>query len=144
MEWSGFFRKSHMYVYHQIGLNELINMILLYWFCTLFLIWTHISGVIDENVRKMTKMEIWKRKFMARKICHLVEHKILNTAVYFVSRYYLYISRDIDENIWKKLNIIEWIKILLHKVRHEDGRFIQNYTFHFTFRNCKLIIKQSH
>ena len=27
--WSGvdFFRKSHMYVYHQIGLNELINMI---------------------------------------------------------------------------------------------------------------------
>ena len=24
--WSGFFRKSHMYVHHQIGLNELINM----------------------------------------------------------------------------------------------------------------------
>ena len=28
MEWSGvdFFRKGHMYVHHQIGLNELINM----------------------------------------------------------------------------------------------------------------------
>ena len=26
VEWSGFFTKSHMYVYHQIGLNELINM----------------------------------------------------------------------------------------------------------------------
>ena len=31
VEWSGvggvvFFRKSHMYVHHQIGLNELINM----------------------------------------------------------------------------------------------------------------------
>ena len=26
VEWSGFFGKSHMYVHHQIGLNELINM----------------------------------------------------------------------------------------------------------------------
>ena len=26
VEWSGFFRKSHMYVHHQIRLNELINM----------------------------------------------------------------------------------------------------------------------
>ena len=26
VEWSGFFRKSHMNVHHQIRLNELINM----------------------------------------------------------------------------------------------------------------------
>ena len=26
VEWSGFFRKIHMYVHHQIRLNELINM----------------------------------------------------------------------------------------------------------------------
>ena len=48
VEWSGvggvvFFRKSHMYVHHQIGLNELINMLYL------------MSRVIDENVRKMAK-----------------------------------------------------------------------------------------
>ena len=34
-----------------------------------------------------------KRELMARKLYHLVEHKILNLAVYIVSRYYLYISR---------------------------------------------------
>ena len=26
VEWSGFFRESLMYVHHQIGLNEVINM----------------------------------------------------------------------------------------------------------------------
>ena len=36
------------------------------------------------------------------------------------------------------------IKILLHKVRREDGKFKQNYTLHFTFRNGKLIKKQLH
>ena len=30
---------------------------------------------------------------MAQKINHLVAHKIPNIAVYFVKRYYLYISR---------------------------------------------------
>ena len=59
----------------------------------LFLISSHISRVIDENVRKMAKTEILKHKFMAQKIYHLVAHKISNITVYFVKRYYLYISR---------------------------------------------------
>ena len=38
-----------MYLHHQIRLNKLINMMYF------ILIWTHISRVIDENVRKMAK-----------------------------------------------------------------------------------------
>ena len=46
---------------------------------------------------------------MAQKIYRLVAHKIPNITVYFVKHYYIYIyiSRDIDENVWKKWNIIE-------------------------------------
>ena len=50
VEWF-FFRKSHMYVHHQIRLNELINM--MYFIIKFERIF--ISRVIDENVRKMAK-----------------------------------------------------------------------------------------
>ena len=44
-----FFRESHIYVHHQIGLNELINMMYF-----IFNLNAYFSR-IDENVRKMAK-----------------------------------------------------------------------------------------
>ena len=51
VEWSGMvtFRKSDMYAHHQIGLNELINMVYFIFNLNAY------SRVIVENVRKMTK-----------------------------------------------------------------------------------------
>ena len=50
-KWSGVenFDKSYIYVHRQIGLNELTNMMY-----SIF-ISSHISRVIDENIRRMAK-----------------------------------------------------------------------------------------
>ena len=73
--------KIYIYVHHQIGLNELINM--------MYFILTHIFRVIDENVCKMVKNgNLWLKK-----IYHLVGHKISSITVYFIKDYYLYFSR---------------------------------------------------
>ena len=58
-------------------------------------------------------------------IYHLVGHKILNKTLYIVKRYYFRGWRYLRK-CTKKLNIIEWIKILLHKLRHEYAKHISN------------------
>ena len=51
-------------------------------------------------------------------IYHFVGHEILNKTLYFVKRYYSQILRYLRKCM-KKFDIIEWIKMLLHKLRHE-------------------------
>ena len=79
---------------------------------------------------------------MAQKIYHLVEHKILNITVYFRKRFYLSISRDIEENVRKN-------RISSNDINYSFIKFVMNmassckttdYTLHFSFRNDKLII----
>ena len=82
--------------------------------CALFVASTYISRVINENVRKIAKN--WNFKMQI--IYHLVGHKILNKTLYSFTRYYFQILRYLRKCM-KKLNIIEWIKIRLHKLCHE-------------------------
>ena len=80
---------------------------------------------------------------MNQKRYHILGHKVLNITEYFVKRYYLYMSREIEKKI---LKIIEYHHssnelTLLHKSHHDHGKFMQNYIFQFSFRN-KNHIKQ--
>ena len=59
-------------------------------------------------------------------IYHLVGHEILNKTLYFVKRYYSQILRYVRKCMKKFNIIIEWIKMLLHKLRHEYVKRIQN------------------
>ena len=56
-------------------------------------------------------------------IYHLVGHEILNKTLYFVKHYYSQILRYLRKCM-KKFNIIERIKMLLHKFRHEYAKRI--------------------
>ena len=60
-------------------------------------------------------------------IYHLVGHKILNKTLYSFKRYYFQILRYLRQCM-KKFNIIEWFKILLHKLRHEYAKRIYKTT----------------
>ena len=65
--------------------------------CTLFVVSTYISRVINENVCKMAKTKTLNFKFMRQMIYHLVGHEILNITVNFVSHFNVYFSRK-----WRK------------------------------------------
>ena len=56
-------------------------------------------------------------------IYHLVGHKILNKTLYYFRRYYFQILKYLRECM-KKFNIIEGLKILLHKLGHEYAKRI--------------------
>ena len=56
-------------------------------------------------------------------IYHLVGHKILNKTLYYFKRYYFQILRYLRKCM-KKFHIIEWFKILLHKLGHEYAKCI--------------------
>ena len=56
-------------------------------------------------------------------IYYLVGHKILNKTLYSFKRYYFQILKYLRECM-KKFNIIEGIKILLHKLGHEYAKRI--------------------
>ena len=91
--------------------------------CILFVISTYISRVNGENVRKIAKTEISKCQYARQMIYNLVGHKILNKTLYYFKRYYFEILRY-WRKCMKKFNIIEWFKILLHKLCHEYAKRI--------------------
>ena len=72
--------------------------------CTLFVVSTYISRVIDENVRKMAKTKILNFQFMRQMIYYLVGHEILNITVYFIFHFNVYFSykwRKCSQNLEK-------------------------------------------
>ena len=102
VEWSGvewvewFFLAKAIYVY----IIRSGSMSWLTW-CALFLIWTHIFRVIDENVRKISKNGDLKTRIYGSKkyiILQSIKFWIWQCISFSVT---IYIFRDIDENVWK-------------------------------------------
>ena len=73
--------------------------------CALVVVSTHISRVINENVRKMAKTKTLNFKFMRQMIYHLVGHEIMNITVHFIFHFNVYFSRK-----WRKCsqNLEKW------------------------------------
>ena len=79
---------------------------------------SHTSRVIDENVRKMARNANLKTQIYCSK--NISSFRAYNSKFNSVSRYY---------------------KLILLYPHHEHGKFMQNFTLHFSFiRNDNLIL----
>ena len=121
-------------IYHLVG-HEILNITVHFVFRS--------NVYFSRKWRKCSQnLEKWKFKNTNLRvkwyiIYHLVGHGILNKTLYFVKRYYSQLLRYLRKCM-KKFNIIEWIKMLPHKLRHEYVKrimidviwFIRNYAVH--------------